>query len=423
MRGSPARKSRARRKTGPPAEGPVPLLVAVRCMPPPVVQVAWQENPTGRDAPLAVVSEGERVLAACPRALAAGVRAGQRLVQARLCCPTLIWAAPNAVAAMVLYEDLLAALGALSPLIEAADPTGGIVYLDGSGLSRLVGDPPAIGRAAQTAAAAVGVTVQCGAASTRLLARVVGERGTTGDAPAYHSDETTRRLLHALPLADPLFALADPILAQFADLGIRMAGALAAVPRAALTLRFAPDVTALWEVLNGAPEPPLRPWSAPAVLQAGYTEEEGLADRLVEEAILRNLANVLLGHLRQNGQAAAQLTLRLVLSDRTRRVVRSRHWPPLGASGPLVRAALALRDRAHERLAATPIQTLRLEAGELAPDQGGQAPLFGDPVTARRERLTALFADQADRHGSALLGRWRPDPLSPDGWTRECGPP
>lgn len=66
---------------------------------------------------------------------------------------------------------------------------------------------------------------------------------------------------------------------------------------------------------------------------------------------------------------------------------------------------------------------LRLDAGELGPVLSFQAPLFGDPIEARRNRLTAALTDQADRHGASVLGRWRLDPLDPEGWTLENGPP
>src|SRR6185437_16301376 len=106
-------------------------------------------------------------------------------------------------------------------------------------------------------------------------------------------------------------------------------------------------------------------------------------------------------------------------ADGTRRTERSRHWPPLAASGPLERVATALLDHALSQPTPQPVSLLRLDAGELGPVLHAQAPLFGDPIAARRNRLTAALTDQADRHGTSVLGRWRLEPLAEDGWTLE----
>ena len=420
MSASPRLKDRRRTAAGTNVQ-PGPLLIAARCRPAPLIQAAWQTDPTRRGVPLTVVSAGERVLAVCPGAAATGVRTGQRLAQARMACPDLVWAPPDWLAAGVLYEDLLAGLSSLSPVIEAHDAQAGLAYLDGGGLDRLIGEPPALVQAVIRAGAAVGIALRAGAGPSRLLARLASERGDPARGSAHLAPRDAWRLLHAVPLTDPLFALPPPVLAWCAEVGLRTAGGLAALPRAALTLRFDSSVTALWDVLNGALEPPLCPWSPPAVLTARHADDDGLADRPGQDVVLGSLADTLLGQLRGRGQATAQLTLRVAWMDGTRRLSRSRHWPPLVTSGPLGRAALALLDRAHQPPRPAPIQALRLEAGELGTDRGIQTPLFGDPLTARQGRLTAVLSHQAARHGGALLGRWRPDPCAPDDWTWDGG--
>ena len=94
------------------------------------------------------------MLAASVDAAAAGVQPGQRLAQARIACPDLRTAPPDDLAATVLYEDLLHVLGTLSPILEAADPAHGLVYLDARGLDPLIGDLAAVAGAALTAASA-----------------------------------------------------------------------------------------------------------------------------------------------------------------------------------------------------------------------------------------------------------------------------
>jgi nucleotidyltransferase/DNA polymerase involved in DNA repair len=411
-----ARPRRATRRA--PRIAEASLVFAVLCVPPLPVQVAWLADPALRDEPLAVVGESERVRAACPAAFAAGVRAGHRLSQARLLCPAVRTAALDTVAAAVLYEDLLAALASLSPLVEAADPDTAIAYLDGRGLERLIGDVTAIARAARNAAVEVGLTVSAGAGPTRLLARLVTERVPEA---GFLATGQAWQLLHALPLADDLFALPPQILHEFDDLGVRTAGALAGLPRAALVLRFDAAVVALWDVVSGAPEPPLRPWSPPVVCTVRHASDDGIDDRLVLEAILMKCVGALLGQLHALGEATAQLTLRIRRANGTLATARTWHWPPLCAGVPLERAALALLGRILAQPTAEPVSLLRLDAGALGPNQGLQSPLFGDPLAARLHRLTAVLADQAGRHGAAVLGRWRADALAPDGWTHEDG--
>jgi hypothetical protein len=307
-------------------------------------------------------------------------------------------------------------------VVEAADPTGGLVYLDGRGLLRLLGDPPAIARAAIRAAAAAGVTVQAGAGPTRFLARAVTTRLGGADPPPCLLGDDAWHFLHALPLDDALFAVPPPLLEQFEAVGVRTAGGLAVLPRTALTLRFGAPVPALWDLLNRVPEPPLRPWSPAAQVSVCHQAEDGIEDRLVLEMILGDLVTALLASLQARGQATAQLTLRVRRAGRGMHIVRGRYWPPLGTRSPLVQGVLALLGRACAAPIPDAVDGLRLEAGELVPAQAPQAPLFGDPVSARQDRLAAVLADQAGRHGAALLGRWRPDPLAADGWTHEEGP-
>jgi protein ImuB len=369
------------------------------------------------------MSDADRVLGACPLAAAAGVRPGRRSTQARLLCPELRMTGPDAMAATILYEDLLVALSTVSPLVEATDAATGMAYLDGRGLERLIGDPPALVQATRVAAATVGVTIRAGSGPTRLLAHVVARRASLGNAPASLPDHEAWRLLRAMPIGDPLFALPPPILEQFDELGLRTAGALAAVPRAALALRFEDAVPVLWDALHDAPEPPLRPWCPPAVLTARHASEEGVDDRLRLDTLVANLAGALLGQLVEQGKATAQLTLRLQHADGTRRIARRRQWPPLAVGGPLQRAAAALLDQALAPSISQPVSVLRLDAGALGPALGSQTPLFGDPLDARRDRLRAALTDQADRHGASVLGRWRLNPLDPEGWTLDDGPP
>ena len=63
------------------------------------------------------------------------------MTRAQLLCPGLAVRRPDAAAATLLRADLLDALLAVSPRVEAADPAAGVLYLDGRGLGCLWGGP------------------------------------------------------------------------------------------------------------------------------------------------------------------------------------------------------------------------------------------------------------------------------------------
>jgi hypothetical protein len=74
-------------------------------------------------------------------------------------------------------------------------------------------------------------------------------------APRFLLGAEARAFLHALPLHEPGFALPEAVHDQLDELGIQTAGALAALPRAGVALRFDAAVLAPWELLTGAAEP------------------------------------------------------------------------------------------------------------------------------------------------------------------------
>jgi protein ImuB len=368
---------------------------------------------------LVVAGEDERVLAACPQADALGIRPGHRVAQARFLCPTITIRAPNQAASAVLYEDILDALTGVAPIVEAADHGAGLAYLDGRGLERLWGTAPAVAGAARHAAMAAGANVRVGGGPNRLVARALANR-MCGDAdPSCLTGAEATAFLHALPLLEPGFALPVTVLDQLDELGLRTASALAALPRAGVALRFDAGVLALWDLLTGAPEPPLRAWTQPERLAARFGSDEGLEDRTVLEHVLRRLAGQIAAQLRAGSRATACLTLRLSWTDGATRIARAPQWPALFASDALARAALPLLERCLGEPNPQAVEALVLEATELGPAPVTQAALFGDPLAPRRARLEDVLADQARRHGEALFGRWQADPLDRDGWRRD----
>ncbi len=409
----------ARRTTGP--------LVAVALHPAPLLQAAWRARPALRRAPLAVAPTGGRVVCVCPLAASVGVARGQSLAQARVRCPTLVVVPPDPMAAALLYDEMLHALAAFSPIVEAADADAGVAHLDSHGLAALWGADPArwdggvVARAVVRALAARGIDARAGAGPTRVVARALARRMgamEAGEPRALGGDAATA-FLRALPLDDPALDLTPAAVAALRDLGIATAGALAALPDAGVSLRFGADVRAAWRVAAGMDEPPLRRWTPPACLTVARTLDGGVIDGVVLTAVARALGERLAGLLGRQGHAAAALTLQLTCEDGARHTRRGRHWPPIQGAPALVSGALVLLAGTRP---VTAVETVELCATDLRAPDATQCGLWDDAgahVGPCQARLAAIFAAHTRRDGTGLAYRWRADPLADEGWARD----
>ncbi len=399
-----------------------PAIVAVLLLPPPLVQAAWLADPALRQGPLAVVDESDRVLAAAIEAAAAGVVPGQRLAQARIACPDLRAAPSDALGATVLYEDLFQVLGSLSPVLEAADPAHGLVYLDARGMDPLIGDLAAVAGAALAAATAENLSVRVGAGSLRLIALSLAQRMPADGPPLTLDVAAGDAFLRGLPVTDPVLAVADEDQVQLCDVGLRKVGDLAALPRGSLSLRTGPAVLALWDALHGVPEKPLLPFNVPPRIIV-TDRFEGTTDRLLLERLLGRLCARLADQLRTRQQAARVLTLRAGCENGAALVRRLERWPALSRELELATAAATLLDGLCVRLQATPtaLSAFALVAGGLVAAPSEQPALWGDPRAARQNRLSAVLQAQAQRHGKSAFHHWQADPLTDDGWREQDG--
>ncbi len=392
------------------------LVVAVVLSPPLPVQALWWSSPATRVAPLAVTREG-RLLAVCPHAAAAGCAAGQTPAQARLLCPPLLLCPPSPVEPW-LWETALRALATVSPVVEETDRQRGVACLDGHGLERLWGPPTAICQRALDALAAVGLQAWAGAGPTRLIALACAERqGPHGTLMVREGPEAAA-FLAALPLDDPALGLSAPAVATLRDVGITTAGALGALPLAALALRFGPDVLAAWRAAQGEHDP-LRAWPAPLCRQVTERYEEGVADSVVLQRLLTRLCSRLANDLAAAGLAAARLVLCLECDGGARQVEQARHWPPLGDPLSLERAALALLAR---RAPTAAVAALSLYASDLGPLRVAPVGLWEADATAvgaRAARLAGVLATQARRSAAVRVVRLRPDAQAWCGWSWE----
>jgi hypothetical protein len=228
--------------------------------------------------------------------------------------------------------------------------------------------------------------------------------------------------LRALPITDPVLAVEEEDQVQLADVGLRRVGDLAALPRGSLSLRTGPAVLALWDALHGVPEKPLVPFQVPPRITV-TDRFEATTDRLLLDRLLGRLCARLANQLRARQQAARVLTLRAGCEHGATLVQRAERWPALSREPELTTAAATLLDAVCVRLQATPTALIAfmLTAGGLVAAPGEQPTLWGDPRTARQQRLSAVLEAQARQHGKTAFRHWQADPLADDGWREEDG--
>lgn len=413
--GHSAAKRTAARQSAEPASSPfrTGVIVAILLDPPLPVQATWQAAPATHGAPLAVGAPDGPVVAACPRAMACGVAAGQSAAQARLLCPALRVTPPDHEAASLLWETLLDALAGVSPLIEAAGGANGLAYLDAHGLDLLWGDGAAVARRALRVLAAHGLAARAGAGPTRTVALALARR-MTDDGPRLLTRADARPFLRALPLHDPALGLLPATVAALADLGLRRAGDLADLPHDALALRVDAPVLAAWERATRLDDPPLRPWAAPETLAVAYRPDGGLADRTMLERLLGELAVGLAARLAGRGRTAGTLTLALSCDDGAVLTCRARHAPPLRDAS---RIAVAARDLLGRGSPTTSVEEVTLTARDLCAVSVTQRGLWDAGMAdGGTRRLADALRAHARRHGQPSLCHLRRDPYSSDGW-------
>ena len=405
---------RARRVT--PSGGgtpPAPSIVAVVLTPSPLVQAAWRLAPDRRATPVVVVTPQGLLVAVCPRALSSGIAVGQRVAHARLRRPDVRVLRPDPTLATVVWEDMLAALSTVSPTVDAADPAGGLAYLDARGLDALWGDAAGVARQALALLAARGLSAAAGAGPTRLVARVTAARmGPNG--PYTVTEDEVRGVIDALPIDMPALGLAPPVVARLRDLGIRTAGAFARLPAASIGLRFGADAVAAWRMVAETREPPLRPWSPSPTRAVTHRDENGVVDTLALEAIVARLGASLAARLGADGTAASALRLLLVCEDGAHHARATDRHPPLQGERAVTLAARDLLAPLHP---SGPVVEITLTATGLGIPPTVQHGLWAATGDERGHgRLDAVLAAHVRRYGHAGLGRVRRALHAADGW-------
>jgi nucleotidyltransferase/DNA polymerase involved in DNA repair len=263
---------------------------------------AWRCETARRPAlaarPGAVLAPDDlrRLWQVSPLARHAGVQPGMTVSQAIGLCPALQLCEPDPVHYDERFARLLAALAAVSPVVEA--PELGRAFVGMDGLGGLYGGPDrqlvAIDgavRAAWPVPAPAASPARLGWGGGKFVAWVAATRAKPGGAVIVPRG-TERRFLAAQPVS--VLPLDPDTERRLRQLGLKTLGALAALPEAAVVAQFGRAGRRLWRLAAGrAREPVLgRPTPEPIAVTltffAPVAEQEMLAhalDQLVARAL------------------------------------------------------------------------------------------------------------------------------------------
>ena len=403
------------------------MEIACLCVPELSLVAALRAEPQLSLEPLAVVQPGRdlggraHVLGAT--AAARGVAPGQTVAEARAICPGLLTREASPERERAAAQAAREAASAVSPRIEEAAP--GLVYLDASGLTTLVGDDRAVARALVAAAERVGVRAAVGIASSKSVARLAARAasadltleatsaGVGGGAFRVVTAQEQREFLASLPL-DAL-ELPDELQDALRRFGLHTLGEVAALPPGPLAARLGPEAALLSRLARGEDASGLVPRTEPERFEEG--EELDWDASSVEPLLFvwKGLLDRLAQRLAARGLMARELALQLRVADGSwdERVL------DLAAPTREVAALLQLlRLSVESRPPPAGVRAVRLSAA-ITREVLDQLPLFGAPG-ATPTQLAAAVARLSALVGPDRVGR----PSAPDRWApfaAECG--
>lgn len=270
------------------------------------------------DNPAQAVGEDGRVLAINALAAKAGIRHGMRRGEAEAVCPTVITVVSDPATEAIRFEPVARAIEELIPAIELAAP--GLVLAPVAGAVKYYGGEAALVElVAKEIDSVTGPGFKIGLAAGPFAAQRAAELA----APVYIVEDDAA-FLASLDVA----ALgSEELAATFRWLGITTLGALAELPRDALTTRFGPLGTQAHRLAHGLDRAPQG-----RVIPLDFDVEERFSPPLenLEQAafVSRAMAHRLVGELRNHGGAPHRVEVTAEAADGTMRVRTWRNQDP-----------------------------------------------------------------------------------------------
>jgi DNA polymerase-4/protein ImuB len=182
-------------------------------------------------------------------------------------------------------------------------------------------------------------------------------------------------------------------------LGLRTAGELAALPRAALAAQFGPDGAVVWDLARGEGGDRVAARRTQAELSARVEFPQPVVEVRALLAAARHLLNRLLGRPECAGRAARGISLDATLSNghRWRRLVSFRE--PTADRERMLRN---LGDKVEGAAFPAAVESVELRLHDLCAESGVQGSLFSAHARQLRE-LDAALAHLHARFGRPLV--------------------
>lgn len=366
------------------------------------------DAPALRGKPVIVGGLGNRgvVSTANYEARRFGVHSAMPMARARTACPHAAFLAPRMARYVEKSREVMAILGAVTPLVEQLSIDE--AFLDVAGAGRLLGTPSEIGAEVRRRVRdETGLTASVGVASTKFLAKLAGALAKP-DGLLVVAPGTERAFLAPLPTSR-LWGVGPATLRKLERIGVRTIGDVAALDESVLTaalgIALGRHLHALAQNDDGRAVVPERDAKS---IGAEETFGIDLKTRDACDRELVRLADRACGRLRKSGLVARTLTLKVRFGDFETRT-RSRTLAEATAvSTVVVRTARELLD---EFEVARGIRLLGVSLSNLDDPAGTQAALALDDDadldhrrTERRAAAERALDDVRDRYGSRAIG-------------------
>ncbi len=326
-----------------------------------------------------------------------GVRVGMLLRDAINLCPSLHVLEPRPALVVRYAEALVEAMGAVSPLVEEAEP--GTVFADLRGTEALF---PTIEDLRRAVFADVPSTLspQLGIAGHRFTALIAATRAAPGAAVHVPVEEAADFLASETVASLPLPV---EVIERLHLLGITICGQFAALPCHAVEAQFGFAGGVAWLAAGGADPRPVRPrpWERERVVEQVQAEPP-----LVSREAILHAVEQMLGRTLRHPRARGRFVRRVRLRGETER-------GGLWAREQVLREPLSDRARLWTVLQSLveytefpgPLALVELELSGLTEESGRQHSLFDTERTRRREQLDEMVRHLKVRFGESPVAR------------------
>lgn len=348
--------------------------------------IARRDSPevsSGEGAVLSDKPDRGRVIEADTRAHELGARIGQTVLQARAAAGGVAVFVRDAARAHAIWNDMLDALDAVSPLVD--DAGDGTAYLEMRGVA---GEPPAWIAQVQQALHAFRLPVRVAVGPNKFVAR----------ARTYAPGG---RIEH-LPV--DVLQIEPRIVERLRLLGVRTLEDLAKLPHGPFVRRFGKAASTWHENARGIDPTPLRPRAHELQIDAAVYGE-GTAEQ--EEQVifaLRILADRICRDLERAGRAAAQVRTTFECENGDVRELDTGFAQPTAEPRTMIDV---LRAKLENVTFDAPITGLRMQAMRLE-EWGTAATLFGQNAADPQAIAVALARLQSATGSAACRARVRP---------------